>query len=381
MKKIFNIKEPDISNVEKREVLKCLKNSEISTYGNLVKNIGNNLGIYNGAKYNLPLNSGSAALLLGMKSIGVTKGDVVITQSFTFGATVHAIINSQAHPWLFDIDKLSLSIDTIKLEKTLEKKTYFKNGNIFLKKNKKRVYAICPVTSFGIIPNLEKIKKIAQKYNLKIIIDGACAFGNKYNKEDLVKFADVVIYSFNGNKTFTSGGGGALSTNKKIIYNKAKVLSENGKSTKSPYIYNLVGHNYKMTNLHAAILKGQLSRYSEIRKKLFFNHKQYIKKIKNINFKFFTNQKFSKNILWLNFVLCNSDLISKKLINYLRNKNINTNYFWIPMHLQPIRKNFIIENMDFTNYFFKKVVLIPSSSFLKNKELNHVIKLLNEFNK
>ena len=137
MKKIFNIKEPDISNVEKREVLKCLKNSEISTYGNLVKNIGNNLGIYNGAKYNLPLNSGSAALLLGMKSIGVTKGDVVITQSFTFGATVHAIINSQAHPWLFDIDKLSLSIDTIKLEKTLEKKTYFKNGNIFLKKIKK----------------------------------------------------------------------------------------------------------------------------------------------------------------------------------------------------------------------------------------------------
>ena len=191
----------------------------------------------------------------------------------------------------------------------------------------------------------------------------------------------MVIYSFNGNKTFTSGGGGALSTNKKIIYNKAKVLSENGKSTKSPYIYNLVGHNYKMTNLHAAILKGQLSRYSEIRKKLFFNHKQYIKKIKNINFKFFTNQKFSKNILWLNFVLCNSDLISKKLINYLRNKNINTNYFWIPMHLQPIRKNFIIENMEFTNYFFKKVVLIPSSSFLKNKELNHVIKLLNEFNK
>ena len=85
--------------------------------------------------------------------------------------------------------------------------------------------------------------------------------------------------------------------------------------------------------------------------------------------------------MWLNFVLCNSNLISKKLIKYLRSKDINTNYFWTPMHLQPFKRDFIIENMDFTNYFFKKVVLIPSSSFLKKKELNKVIKLLNQFNK
>ena len=290
---MLNIKEPAISNIEKKEVLNCLKYSEISTYGKLVKNIGSELSFYSGAKYNLPLNSGSASLLLGLKSVGIIRDDIVITQSFTFGATVHAIINSQASPWLFDIDKETLSIDTIKLQKVLEKKTFFKNGYTFLKKNKKRVYAICPVTSFGVIPNLIKIKKIAHKYNLKIVIDGACAFGNKHNKEDLIKFADVVVYSFNGNKNFTSGGGGALSTNDKKIYDKAKVLSDNGKS-KGTYIYSLAGHNYKMTNLHAAILKGQLSRYSKIRKKIFLTIYCIKKKLK---------------ILILNFLLIKSLVI------------------------------------------------------------------------
>ena len=378
MKKIINIKEPDISKVEKREVLKCLNQGEISTYGKLVSNIDKNLSNYNGAKYNLPLNSGSAALLLAFKSIGIAKGDIVITQSFTFGATIHAIVNSQAQPWLFDIDKFSLSINLDQLEKTLNKKIFFKNGHSFLKKNKKRVYAICPVTSFGIIPDLSKLKKIALKYNLKIVIDGACAFGNKYYKQNLVQLSDVVVYSFNGNKNFTSGGGGALSTNKKNIYNKAKILAENGKS-KHAYIYKMIGHNYKMTNIHAAILKAQLSRFHEIKYKLLFNHNEYKKKINNNNFEFFTNQKITSNISWLNFILCKSNSIAKKLIHYLRNNKINTNYFWTPIHLQSISKSFMKENLNFTEKFFKRIVLIPSSSSIKKKEINYVINLLNKF--
>ena len=87
MRKIINIKEPDISNIERREVLKCLKKSEISTYGSLVSEIGKKLNVYNKSKYNLTLNSGTAALQLGFKAAGVCEGDIVITQSFTFGAT------------------------------------------------------------------------------------------------------------------------------------------------------------------------------------------------------------------------------------------------------------------------------------------------------
>lgn len=380
MNKILNIKEPDITNKEKLEVLKCITQSEISTYGSLVNSIGKKLSTHNGAKYNLPLNSGSASLLLGFKSLGLSKDDVVITQSFTFGATVHSIINAQAKPWLFDVDKESLSIDLNQLEKTLQKKTFFKKGHTFLKKDKKRVFAICPVTSFGIIPNLNKIRKIANQYNLKIIIDAACAFGNKYYKKNLVNFADVVVYSFNGNKNFTSGGGGALSTNKKNIYKKAKILSENGKSGGN-YQYKMFGHNYKMTNIHAAILNGQLSRFKEIKNKLSSNFQVYKKKINNQFFDFFYNTEIQNNILWLNFVLCKSEKISKKLISYLRKKKINTNYFWTPMHLQPFKKDFILEKMKFTDNFYKRVVLIPSSSFLKKKEIKYVVKLLNNFKK
>ena len=378
MRKIINIKEPDISNIEKREVLKCLKKSEISTYGSLVSEIGKKLNFYNNAKYNLTLNSGTAALQLGFKSAGVCKDDIVITQSFTFGATLNSIINSAADAWLFDVDKFTLSIDLIQLENSLKTKTFFKNGFTYMKKNKKKVFGICLVTSFGIIPDLTKLKKISNKYKLKIIIDGACAFGNKYNGRPLIEYADVVIYSFNGNKNFTSGGGGVLSTNKKNIYTKAKILSENGK-IKGNYTYSMFGYNYKMTNLHAAILKGQLSRYFKIKKKLANIHQNYLRRIKNINFFFFTQHGNKKNIFWLNFVLCKSETISKKLISYLNKKKIRTNYFWKPMHLQPYKKKFLSENMKFTNKFFKRVVLIPSSSFLKKKELDYVIKVLNSY--
>lgn len=378
MKKILNIKEPDITSKELKEVLNCVKKSEISTYGKLANNIGKDLSIYSNAKYNLPLNSGSAALLLGLKSLGVKKGDIIITQSFTFGATTNAILNAKAKPWLFDVDKFSLSLDLNQLQKQLENKTFSRNGQTFLKKKKQRVYAICPVTSFGIIPNLLKIKKIANKYNLKIIIDAACAFGNKYHKKSLSKFADIVVYSFNGNKNFTAGGGGALSTDKKNLFNKAKILSENGKF-KGNYNYIAVGHNYKMTNIHAAILKSQLFRFKEIKKKIYFNFKKYKKNINNQHLNFFFNEEIPNNISWLNFVLCKSENTGKKLINYLKKNKVNTDYFWKPMHLQPIKKYFIWENMKFTEKLYKRIVLIPSSSFIKKKEINYVINLLNNF--
>ena len=108
-------------------------------------------------------------------------------------------------------------------------------------------------------------------------MDAACALGNKYNKKSLIQYADVVVYSFNGNKSFTSGGGGALSTNNRNLFQKAKLLAENGKS-KGNYNYTMFGHNYKMTNIHAAILKAQLSRYQEIKKIVAIN-KEYKKKL------------------------------------------------------------------------------------------------------
>jgi len=378
MKKILKIKEPDISLIERKEVNNCLKKTEISTYGSLVENIGKNLSSYNGAKYNLPLNSGTAALLLGFKSMGIHEDDLVITQSFTFGATTNSIINANAKPWLFDIDELNLSIDLSKLENILKQKTFSKNGHTFLKKNKKRVFAICPVTSFGIIPNLSKLKKISKKYNLKIIIDAACAFGNKYNSKQIIEYADVVAYSFNGNKNITSGGGGLLSTNNQSVFKKAKILAENGK-TKGNYVYSMFGHNYKMTNLHAAILKGQLSRYADIKNKLLKIHEKYNTKINNDDFRFFSRDSKNNNVFWLNFVLCKNQIISKKLINYLNTKNIYSNYFWTPMHLQSLNKKFIVEDMNFTEKFYKRIVLIPSSSFLKGKEINYIINTLNNF--
>jgi perosamine synthetase len=382
MKKIINIKEPDITNLEIRGVLECLKAKELSTYGKLVDSLSFDIKKINYCNYNVPVSSGSAALLLAFKSAGIQKDDIVITQSFTFGATTNSIINSGGKPWLFDFDINNFSIDLDVLEEVLKKKTYLKLGHFYHKKTHKKIFAICPVITFGVSPNLKRIKKIAKKFRLKIILDSACAFGTKFLGRSITDYADFSIFSFNGNKTITSGGGGILSTNNKNLFLKAKIISQNGKSLiRHPYYYDEVGFNFKMTNLHAAILKVQLKRFTVIKHRLKKIENLYKSKVSNNHFKFVSTPCSSDHVLWLNFVLCNSSKTAKSLIKLLRKKNVRTSSFWVPMHLQKIKKLFLIENMKLTNNFYQKIVILPSSSFLKNNQIKKIIKILNDFKK
>ena len=120
---------------------------------------------------------------------------------------------------------------------------------------------------FSIIPNLEEINSFAKKFNLKVIFDAACSFGAKYKNLSVTKFADISIFSFNGNKSLTTGAGGLLSTNNKTIFVRAEKLSQNGKNINKNYTYDIIGHNYKMSNLHASIGISQIKKFGEIKLK------------------------------------------------------------------------------------------------------------------
>lgn len=266
MRKI-NLLEPNLFKNEKKYLNQCLKFNEISTYGRFINKFENKVKKISNSKYCVALTSGSVSLYLSLKAININENDIVILPSYTFAATINSVIHSSATPLLFDIDEKTLCLDLESVENFLLNNTFKRGEYIYEKNSKKRIYCIMPVTTFSIVPDLQKIKKISKKFNLKVIIDAASGLGSKFNGKSMENYSDIVIYSFNGNKSYTSGGGGIVSTNQKKYEKSVRLLSTNSKSKHKPYRYKMPGHNFKITNLHAAIGLGQLENINYINKK------------------------------------------------------------------------------------------------------------------
>ena len=307
---------PNLSKLEKKFINQALNRNEISTYGGNVLKLEHNLNNYTGAKYNLAVNSGSSGLILSYLSSGIADNDLVIMPSYTFAATANSLYHAGGIPWFFDIDKNTFCLDINQVDNILRKTTFQRNKQCFLKKNKQRVFAITPVFTFGLLPNLNELKKIAKKHNLKIIADAACALGSKFNGKNHTNYTDISIFSLNGNKSFTAGGGGIISTNNKKTFMIAKSLATNSKTRN--YNYNDIGFNLRITNLHASIALAQLSRFNEI-----YKHKSKISEIyekKLIKFRFLPKNSWCKNILWFNAVILKNKQEYSKVLNLMKKK-------------------------------------------------------------
>jgi perosamine synthetase len=372
-----SIIEPSLTGIEKKYYLDAFKKNQISTYGPYPNKLEKRVSQISNSKYNLALTSGSVALYLAFKTIGLKKNDMVITTSYTFAATTSAIQHIGSTPLLVDISLKTFCIDIDQLENYLKTQTIKIKNYTFSKKLKKRIYAICVVLTFSIIPDLKKIFKISKKYNLKIVIDGACALGAFYKQIPLTKLSDIVIYSLNGNKTFTSGGGGILSTDKKQFYSKSKLLASNAKINQK-YEYSFPAHNFKITNIHAALGYGQLTRFKSIIKKKKIIQTNYEKNLKFKREKFLPKTIFSDHVLWINALIVDDKkkytLIKKKLLNI----GYKIDMFWKPMHLQKFSKKFNFLKMKNTNYCWDKILTLPSSSNLNQKDQKKIIKSINE---
>lgn len=370
----IDVMEPSLSNIEKNYLIKTFNQNYISVFGSIVNKVKSRI-IQLTKCSNLTLtNSGSSALIIGLKSLHLNENDLVITSNYTFIATINSIIHAKLKPWLFDIEKNNFSIDLNNLEKILIKNTYKKKNFIYHKKTNQRVSAIMPVIFCGIVPDLKRIKLISKKYNLKIIIDCAGGFIQLIDNKDLIKFSDIVITSFNGNKSITSGSGGAIFSNKKKYFKKFDSLSNNSKI--GQYLYDDFGFNAKMTNLHAAILMGQLDRI-----RFIINKKKIISKFyrENLNSKKF-KLIVSKEIMWINLIELEKYRDRNKLLNYLKKSNIFLGEFWVTMNNQKkIKNKMMFTPCPISNSLSKKILVLPSSISLKQKELLKIKNLLNKF--
>lgn len=376
----INLFEPTLPSISKKLLGECVKKNEISTYSKkIINSFEKEISILSGSKHTVAVNSGSVALYLSFKSLGIKSNDLVIMPSYTFIATGTSVIYAGGKPWLFDINSNQLTIDLKQVELALKNDTYKKGKFYYYKKTHSRIFAICPVYTLGFLPDLVKIKKIARKYNLKIIADAACALGSKYNNKKLSYYNDCVCYSFNGNKSFTSGGGGAISMNNKKIWKNCSLLSTNGKI--GNYFHKILGHNFKITGLHAAIGLGQLKNFKKIKTQRNKIKNNYLKFFKNNDLRTFFSQNNSDIIQWFNFYFENTKQKAFKVINFMNKNKIYLSKFWRPLHLQPCIKNAIVKNQKNTNNLWEKIIILPSSNNLSYRQMNHIKSKLKIFYK
>ena len=251
--------EPRFVGNEKKYLNECIDSTFVSSVGKFVDEFEKKIANYTGAKYAIATSNGTSALHASLLLANVGQSDEVITQPLTFVATCNAISYCGANPIFIDVDKETMGLSPSALKDFLENNTSIINQQCINNSTGKVVKACVPMHTFGHPCRIDEIKDICDKYHIFLIEDAAESLGSMYKNKHTGTYGQIGVISFNGNKIITSGGGGCIITNDKELAKKAKHLTTTAKTPhKWNFDHDMVGYNYRMPNLNAALLVAQL---------------------------------------------------------------------------------------------------------------------------
>ena len=283
----IKLHEPSFTGNEMKYVEDCINSTYVSSVGKYVDQFEIELSKYTGANYAISVVNGTAALHLALKLAGVNQDDEVLVQAFTFVATANAISYCGAIPHFVDTEKENLGIDPVKLQDYLAEITVSLDKETINKITGRRIKALVVMHTFGHPSKMDELLEVSKKFNLKIIEDAAESIGSYYKDKHTGTMGLLGTLSFNGNKTITTGGGGALLTNDLELARKAKHLSTTAKiSHKWAFEHDEIGYNYRMPNINAALGCAQLEDLPlklENKQKLFNEYKSQFSKIEGVS--------------------------------------------------------------------------------------------------
>lgn len=368
---------PHIFDSEKQLVQDCLDTGWVSSAGKYVDDFENLIRDFTGIKFSCAVMNGTSGLHLALKSLGVTNNDCVLTNNLTFVATLNSISYTGAEPILVDVKRDTWQIDLDLLQYWLKENTIKRNGQTTLISSQKVIKAIVPVYVMGNAYDVHQLKNIAEEYNLKIIEDSTEALGTKVNSLHAGNFGDVGVFSFNGNKIITTGGGGMVVSKDKSLISRIKHLSTTAKTNPLTYFHDDVGYNYRLVNVLAAIGVGQMENINIIinKKRSIFNlYKE------NLSPTSVTFQSTMQNVDWNHWMITIKTNQSKKLQQYLEEQNIQSRPFWTPMNELPMFNDLIyISSNDVSRELFQSCTSIPCSFDLTEEDQWTVINAINKF--
>lgn len=370
--KFIPVNEPLLIGNEKKYLTDCINSGWVSSDGPLVKKFEKKFAEYVSRAYASTVSSGSAALDLAFKAIGLEKNDEVILPSFTIISCLLPILKAGAKPVFIDCNKDNWNMNTQELEKKITKKTK----------------AILAVHIYGLPSHIVKIKKIAKKFKIYLIEDAAEAHGITVGKKRCGSFGDISTFSFYANKHITTGEGGMLVTDnkfliKKINYYKNLCFGEK----QNRFIHEEEGWNYRMSNLQAAVGLAQLEKISNTIKIKKNIGKLYNKFLQSLDHDFLQlpQKSFlnSLNHYWVYGILLNPKYKVKanEFCKRLNKRGVGTRPFFYPLHKQPILKKYkfkIRDKFPNTELISNYGLYLPSGVGLRKDQIKYVIKILKD---
>lgn len=319
----YPVYQPTLSGNEKKYVNECLDSTWISSKGKYIEEFENKFSDFLGIKYSASVSNGTVAIHIALLALGIGPGDEVIVPSFTYIASVNAIQYTSAKPVFADstYDKWQIDPEYVKRKITAKTK------------------AILAVHLYGHPCEMDEILKICSDNNLFLVEDTAESFGSKYKDKFAGSFGNISTFSFFGNKTITTGEGGMVSTNDKTLHKKVVHLKGQGLAEGKEYYHDIIGYNYRMTNICAAIGCAQLERADEIIKKKRQIAEWYKKYLVELPLEL---QREGENIFhtfWIITIMVDDAKNRDKLREYLKKNGIDTRPSFYPVHKMPMYNN------------------------------------------
>lgn len=349
--------EPLLQGNEKKYVLDCLDSNWISSKGKYVKEFEEKFSDFIGSKFAISTSNGTTALHLALLALGVTKGDEVIVPTFTYIASVNCISYVGATPVFIDseLDTWQANIDQI--EKKISEKTK----------------VIIAVHLYGNSCDLERLRKICDNHNIYLVEDCAEALGTYYQDSHVGVLSDISTFSFFGNKTITTGEGGMVCTSNPIFKERIERFKCQGVSENTEYWHDVIGYNYRMTNICAAIGLAQLEQIEDLICKKAGNIAIYKRELKNIPVTFAKDNGINSH--WMISIVVADGQIRNDLRKYLNNFGIETRPFFHPIHLMKLHVN---ENdqFEYPNALSlgERGLNLPSSPALTEEIIKYICK-------
>ncbi len=356
---------PVFGGNEKKYLNECIDSTFVSSVGKFVDQFEEEVANFTGAKYAIATSNGTAALHIALLMSGVNRNDEVITQPLTFIATVNAMSYIGAKPIFIDVDKDTLGLSPEKLEHFLTQNTKMVNGECINNTSKRKIKAIVPMHTFGLPLKIDEIVSICNRYNIKVVEDAAESLGSYYKEQHTGTFGLLGTFSFNGNKTITTGGGGMIVTNDANIAQKAKHITTTAKIPhKWDYEHDMVGYNYRLPNINAALGCAQIEKLPEILEQKRTLSNQYQAFFKGTKLQYINENKDSISNYWLNAIVLENLEERNAFLKETNENGVMTRPIWKLMNTLTMHMNAQKGNLENAEWFEKRVVNIPSSAIL-----------------
>jgi len=376
-KKRVYLSSPHMSNegYEMNYIQSAFDTNWIAPLGANVDGFENELASMVGTQHAAALYSGTAAIHLALKAVGVGKDDIVFCQSLTFSATANPIIYQGAVPVFIDSNHDTWNMSPEALEKAFKK--YTDSG--------KKPKAVIVVHLYGLAADIDEISGVCDRYGVPLIEDAAESLGTTYKEKYTGTFGTAGVFSFNGNKIITTSGGGMLVWNKSYdgrsseeIIQKARFWATQSRDVARHYQHSELGYNYRLSNVLAGIGRGQLKVLEEriAKKKYIYDYyKHELKDLEGVCM--MPINDWNKPNYWISCITLRGKVQSLDVILALEKYNIESRPIWKPLHMQPFFERYDYwDNGNVAQSIFEKGVCLPSDTKMTNEDLDRIVEII-----